>query len=368
MKIRRKATSCLNCGSTLDKVYNYCPNCGQENNHSDVSFNTLLGDFFNTYLAIDSRFGRSVKPFLFKPGWLTNRFIEGKRVSYAHPVRLYLIISIFYFFVINLAVVKQVQKKDEGIVRFEDKGSKSDLDSLSNEEKEKLALATIDSTFSKIPEDILSTNEKIELRDSLILATTKMDSADNNDDFILSRVDWDKIEEYKYNTKYTNEQLYDSVKIEGVSPFEELMVKQAIRVNRADKEQVAGFVFKNLPLMMLLLIPIFALILKVLYIRKKELLYIRHIIHALHLHTFAYFLYGICIVLMIYLLDDENTRGILGGIGFILVTVYALLSFKRVYHQNWLKTTIKFLMTGSIYALLIFIFFLVEMVISLLLF
>ena len=45
--------------------------------------------------------------------------------------------------------------------------------------------------------------------------------------------------------------------------------------------------FSNLPYMMLCCIPLFALVLKVLYVRRR-IFYIDHLIYALHIHTFAY--------------------------------------------------------------------------------
>ena len=45
--------------------------------------------------------------------------------------------------------------------------------------------------------------------------------------------------------------------------------------------------FSNLPYMMLCCIPLFALVLKVLYIRRR-IFYIDHLIYALHIHTFFY--------------------------------------------------------------------------------
>src|SRR5205807_7783133 len=45
--------------------------------------------------------------------------------------------------------------------------------------------------------------------------------------------------------------------------------------------------FSNLPYMMLCCIPLFAFVLKVLYLRR-HILYIDHLIYALHIHTFAY--------------------------------------------------------------------------------
>lgn len=117
MRISRKTSSCLNCGHTLNKIYNYCPNCGQGNHNDNVSFSFLVGDFFSTYFAIDSKFGKSVKPFFLKPGFLTNEYIKGKRASYANPMRLYLIISIFYFFTVNMAAKYLSTDEDDAIIK-----------------------------------------------------------------------------------------------------------------------------------------------------------------------------------------------------------------------------------------------------------
>src|SRR5207248_5946690 len=45
--------------------------------------------------------------------------------------------------------------------------------------------------------------------------------------------------------------------------------------------------FSNLPYMMLCCIPLFAFVLKILYIRR-HIFYIDHLIYALHIHTFFY--------------------------------------------------------------------------------
>ena len=115
MKIRRKTNCCLNCNHTLSEVYNFCPHCGQENNDNNVSFGTFIGDFFSNYFSFDTRIGRSIQPFFLRPGYLTNQFNEGKRMRYMHPLRLYLIVSlVFFFFSISLSVsTTGVQTSDE---------------------------------------------------------------------------------------------------------------------------------------------------------------------------------------------------------------------------------------------------------------
>ena len=107
---KRKSDHCLNCGSKFDESYNYCPNCGQENDHSRASFGILVRDFFQNYFSLDSKFSNSLLPFFFQPGYLTKKYIQGKRVSFVHPVRLYLILSLIFFFVFSMVSKNVVEK------------------------------------------------------------------------------------------------------------------------------------------------------------------------------------------------------------------------------------------------------------------
>lgn len=98
MKTLRQTKKCLNCNQSLSEIYSYCPLCGQENTDNNVSFKQLIEDFLNNYFSLDSKFFQSIKPFFIHPGHLTNSFNSGKRRTYINPVRLYIIISFFYFF------------------------------------------------------------------------------------------------------------------------------------------------------------------------------------------------------------------------------------------------------------------------------
>ena len=60
-----------------------------------------MREFIDNYLGLDSKMAHSVMPFLFNPGALTNRFNEGRIKHFIHPVRLYLVMSLFYFFTIS---------------------------------------------------------------------------------------------------------------------------------------------------------------------------------------------------------------------------------------------------------------------------
>lgn len=116
--------------------------------------------------------------------------------------------------------------------------------------------------------------------------------------------------------------------------------------------------------MMFLLIPLFGLILKVVYARRNHL-YIKHIVHALHVHSFAYFIYAVALLIMFKLLIGHTGWQVtVGIIAFVGVSTYAYASFLNVYKQGWFKTLVKFNIVGFIYMILIQIFFNLEILIS----
>lgn len=101
-KKRRKAGSCYNCQWLLTNGENFCPNCGQENHNRQATTKLLLVDFFNDYLSFDSKMFRTLIPLVQKPGFMTSEFLEGKRMKYVPPIRLFIFLSFLYFGLIYL--------------------------------------------------------------------------------------------------------------------------------------------------------------------------------------------------------------------------------------------------------------------------
>ena len=150
--------------------------------------------------------------------------------------------------------------------------------------------------------------------------------------------------------KYTVDEVYDSLKIlEKTSWFKKRLARQLIKINRLKSVELNLYVFRQIPIGMFFLLPIVALLLK-LFHRKR--LYILHVVHALHLHSFALMILGItwCIL---WLFHSENQVVIISTL--IIAVLYSLLSFKRVYDHGWGKTIVKFLATGFLYQLILVI-------------
>ena len=108
--------------------------------------------------------------------------------------------------------------------------------------------------------------------------------------------------------------------------------------------------FSNLPYMMLCCIPLFAFVLKVLYVRR-HIFYIDHLIYALHIHTFAYT--GIMLIVLATIGLNRAIPGTFAGwmiaLLWIAFVVQIFLSIRRVYRQSWFISTLKFFTGGFIY-------------------
>ena len=99
----------------------------------------------------------------------------------------------------------------------------------------------------------------------------------------------------------------------------------------------AGFLSNDLPRLMFVLLPVFALLLKILY---RNRLYFDHLIFSLHLHCAAY----VILAMMLPLEALANPHAIITILQAVL-TVYLLAYFvaavRRVYRSGWFTVALK---------------------------
>ncbi|MCW8924681.1 MAG: DUF3667 domain-containing protein [Xanthomonadales bacterium] len=98
---------CLNCGTEL--MGPFCYFCGQPDKNFMRFFPALLRDLMEDMLDLDSRFMRTLKPLLFKPGKLTRDYMNGRRFRYAPPMRVYIFSSIVFFLLAALLSSNSLQ-------------------------------------------------------------------------------------------------------------------------------------------------------------------------------------------------------------------------------------------------------------------
>ena len=124
----------------------------------------------------------------------------------------------------------------------------------------------------------------------------------------------------------------------------------------------------NLAPMVLCCIPLFALVLKILYVFKRRF-YIDHLIFALHTHAFV-FLSTVVIIGIGFLLEWEVPGALTPVVCTFLsfaVLVQLLISIRQVYRQNWFATLFKFALGSLIYSVLLGVAFVMTAFLTLLL-
>jgi hypothetical protein len=118
-KRRIRSEHCNNCGYdftiSLQEV-NYCPVCGQENHNPRLTLKYYAEQLVENIFHFDSKTIRSVFTLLFKPGAVTNVYLNNRRKQYSSPFKLFffgLVVFLFSIIFVNQLVYNQVQNSDK---------------------------------------------------------------------------------------------------------------------------------------------------------------------------------------------------------------------------------------------------------------
>lgn len=295
--------ACQNCGA--DTGSNFCPECGQDCRDHTVSVKLLLQDFIRDVFTYDSRFFRSFVPLLFKPGALTVEYTRGRRVRYIPPLRLYIFVSLVFFFVVSVQVNREMRENLD-----DDTGGTPDSTLVA--EVLELAAAAPDSLAPGPAAAWVAA--RYPLAESIGFEPPA--GAD------WSQVDWESID-------WDGKRRRDDTMNITVFGNDELEVKT---------ERFVQTIMKLVPKMIFLLLPLFAGILALVYLRRRRP-FIEHLVLSLHLHAFMFLMFTLAIL---------SQQGWAVGAAFLLIHVYIFAALRRVYGQGRLKTGAKFLfLTGS---------------------
>lgn len=107
----RKSVYCLNCDTTFEG--NYCPNCGQQLKEFQKPFKFLLVDLAGNIFSFDTRLLRSLKNLIINPGNYALEYINGRRMRYVPPLRLYVFISFSFFLLFSIFINRNITISEE---------------------------------------------------------------------------------------------------------------------------------------------------------------------------------------------------------------------------------------------------------------
>ncbi len=334
----RKEKNCLNCGTTV--VGRYCHVCGQENLEPKESVWHLVTHFFNDITHFDGKFFTTLKDLLLKPGFLSREYMIGRRASYLNPVRMYVFTSaIFFLLFFSLFQSDNVFKttingRTLSEINNMDSASFAEFTSHINEENDKPALPMTREEFKNYYDTATNAgfhvggfNYKTKKEYDSVLATDK-----RKDNWITRQLVYKQI---AINEKYKNnpQEIFSAF----THTFEH-----------------------SLPQMLFISLPLLALILKLMYVRRKQFYYVSHGIFSIHLYVFLFIA-----MLILFAVSRINGRfhwELLNYISTIMVIglfLYQYLALKNFYKQGWVKTFFKFLFINILFSFVIIFLFVI---------
>jgi len=346
----RKEKNCLNCNAEV--LGRYCQVCGQENVEIKESFWHLSTHLVYDIIHLDSKFFDTLKYLLLRPGFLTKEYLRGRRASYLHPIRMYVFASaiffiIFFSFIIKPGEIEKSVKTDtdngkktltEQIRIMQDSLNKT-TDPVKRTDLEN-ALKGLKIAASYVPNaTITETAGKGDVNDS-----TRSGEERNKNVITLGDSMPSTVKEYDTLQKNLPESKRDGW-ITRLAMYRTITINQKYKGDSERfKEDFAEKFKHSVPQMMFVSLPFIALIMQLLYIRRrKQFFYVDHGIFIIHVYI------AIFVSLLIYYAFDA-LHDATGFSFFRLITtligvyifLYCPVAMYKFYGQSIVKTSLKY--------------------------
>lgn len=262
---------CLNCAAALQG--RFCHRCGQRDQERRLPLKALFHDVLHDIWHLDHKVLHSVWLLVRRPGQLTLDYLQGKRVRWVPPFRLYIFVSFVLFAV--LSTIRLV-----GDRRAAAAGA------------------------APAPAPVALT----------VSGSGRPDAAGN------AKPGWAR-----------------EIQVRG---------KRA----QENPEQYQRLFLANLSKALFLLMPLFAGLLHLTYLRRKTL-FVDHMVLSLHHHTLSFLVILGLVGLNALPGDDWGT--IPGCLLFFLPPVHLAAALRRIHGQGWGKSLLKAALVSSVYALVV---------------
>ena len=356
---------CANCQAPLQGEF--CHHCGQSVHSVLRPVHGLFEEFFETFLHIDGRILHTLPPLFLKPGFLTLEYFSGRRVRYIAPFRLMFVLCLLSFFVLHLAtdvITQRIEQRHQRNAVVIDQGDDFSQAQTAQEVRRQLdsKLQTLEATRAignaAIVAQIDQTEKKLREQANTRLGelggpAKTSTSAQSPEEGIGGSSKLEQPIQISWLPDFASARLNE---------FDEHIRKNAKALRRGSPaerreawEHLAAGVYGALPGTMLVLVPLFALLLKLFYVFKRRL-YMEHLIVALHSHAFLFVSLLLIVsagMLNSWLRPIAAWAGYAAGLlqaGLILwVPAYLLIMQKRVYRQGWPMTLVKYWCVGWCY-------------------
>lgn len=279
----RSGQPCANCETIVED--RYCTTCGQlaSNFHRPV-WDLVMSSLADTF-ALDGRLSRSLPLLLFRPGRMTRNYLDGKRARYVPPFRLFLLSSVLFFLTLftlgdqlgwysNWHLGDEIGKEIPGTVTYDQDAQEDAAD-----------VPVVDEAYvQELRDELANPDISDERREELSEQLAAAQGGINMDNILMpdGRVDREALR------KAVDERIGPDTAPEAREQMWRTADHAATVFENQDK--FGARIREWAPRFSLLFMPILALLLALLYVwHRKQYIY-DHVITALHIQTFIYFM------------------------------------------------------------------------------
>ena len=396
-KAHGKLTVCPNCDTVLGHNDNFCPNCGQENHEVKLPLSHIIYEFVESITHFDDKLWNTLKAIFTQPGKMTAEFLEGKRMRYVPPARLYVFVSVIFFFLTGKFVEHRTEKQIDAYNRLTNDTTRSvvklDLDGLINNDSlletnhlqnlankitihtplsrtgltnsiralKRASPQTLDSLLNQATFAVNDTN-RAQLRHLISLIPDKPTIELETLSTLFRKKFKNVTEQTEFEERLatmSDSQVDSLIRAEGDNPtwISRKLYRQQGKLTRLgnieNANQLLHTITKNISGVMFILMPFVAVLLLFFYYRRGRYYY-EHLIFSVHLHTVLFLLFSLAILLTYFASDSLAASAL--TMTFWISWLYFLLSLKRVYQQNWGRTILKFFALSLFYGFTAMIF------------
>ena len=384
--------ACANCGAAL--AGEYCHDCGQYAHNPLSSFRHAVEDVFESFWHLDGRIFRTLR-LLFVPGRVAREYLAGHRVRFIPPLRLFVVLSLLTFFIGQLVLhvgegvrMEGVENEFRGAQTVEEVERIRDrlLVPIEQAERERIAERAVGANPALVAARVRiqgqAASRIAELREQAErpqpTAQPAADGeADDGMDAGTQAPDGDatgtakvvvaplaRDDDASWRCRF-NDHVFDAktnpVEVAWLPGFAERWLNK--RVGRAcdnlknvenNGERLFQQFLGAIPTALFLLMPLFALLLKILYLGSGRG-YLEHLVVALYSHCFL-----LLMLMLMFVLSAANNAGApawLTGLGYsaiwIWMPIYLWMMQRRIYGGGWFSNLVRYLLIGTTYIVLV---------------
>ena len=356
-------TLCENCDALLKGEF--CHQCGQSIHNPVRHAGHALEEVFESFWHLDGRLFRTLRDLLV-PGRTTLEYLAGHRQRYMPPLRLFVVMSLLAFFIGRLTIHVDTERVSLGINTSAITASQTVEEVQRNRDRmlaqvvkaqnaDKKGLPGVDPALiaAQVQIEGEAANRLTQLKQATASPEAAGDAGQSHrrsEGALFSRENavWDPAR--------------NPVKIDWLPAFANRWLTGQLIHARDNIERMDGrpdLMFQafmtSLPSALFVLVPVFALMLKLAYLFKRRL-YLEHLVVALYSHVFLLLVLTLVFLLIALAAWVRPHAPWLGAAVYAALTallawvpVYLLLMQKRVYGQGWPMTLLKYSVIGMAY-------------------